>query len=414
MASSLAELFSPPRAQIGAPIFPGGDPLGQAVAAIRSAASVPIFDPDMFYANRIASIRRKVMREMNEANLSPDDGDAFYSAVGRRLMQLGDAQGSMEVFGQLQAWRAQQAANAALAEELAAQREKVDIARTEAVTNRLRLLAQAEGKTLFERIRNKPESEWTQWDRDYMARYTAMGRGADRTMFQQLDAEYQDAKDAYTANPTLDHAIDVAMRSISREAAIGEGTAAGRERRKEDIRNMAAAAMSFRATAERLSSRMLAEPDLNTVFATGSRFAENFMANANSIARAMGREIKETNPERYSAIRKLGIANQQLKGAALGLALTYAAVMGLGSGRDLSDSDVTRALEQIGMKNASYPVFAAALDEANQQILDRLAGRLASYTGELHVAESPIFENSTLTNAEILRLIRMLEPHLKE
>lgn len=137
----LPELF-PGRQQVfhQQPVV-GGDPFSQAVGSIGAAARGPIMDTQAAASNQSQRIRERVMKEAIEKDLAPDDGDAFFSFVGRRLGELGDFQGASLTARQAATMRAEkQAADAAARQqgfENAMDMQAAEVSAFNAETNRL-------------------------------------------------------------------------------------------------------------------------------------------------------------------------------------------------------------------------------------------------------------------------------------
>jgi len=74
-----------------------GDPISEAIAAIRGGIQSSAIDFQALGRNQDVNAREKVMQEALEQDLSPEDGEKFFGYVSRRLMELGDAEGSLMV-----------------------------------------------------------------------------------------------------------------------------------------------------------------------------------------------------------------------------------------------------------------------------------------------------------------------------
>lgn len=197
----------------------------------------------------------------------------------------------------------------------------------------------------------------------------------------------------YESSGDLNDLLDAASMRIKADTT----TTADKSKRLSAVRNQAASVKAFRSTAERLSETLQADPTVITDPAKLAGFANEAAANvrgaANLAIRAFGAKVDPElgmNPEKYGVMRQIQTGSREVKTMILNLALAAAAAQGLGEGRDLSNADVQRAIDQMGGGSRDPAVILAGVDSAYQAMLERLESRALAESGELTIDTTPV------------------------
>lgn len=131
----------------------------------------------------------------------------------------------------------------------------------------------------------------------------------------------------------------------------------------KELRDQEVAAKTFIASAGDAIDLLESAPDVNTFVASAARVVNNIQQEAKAAGRALGMDIDSSllDPESYSQeFDRLGIQNQQVKGLITSLAFQAAAASGQ-SGREVSNRDVTRFIEEVGGSAADPRAFAQSI-----------------------------------------------------
>lgn len=157
-------------------------------------------------------------------------------------------------------------------------------------------------------------------------------------------------------------------RAVQRveEGKPGEFDLPKKERVK--LKNDEVAVKQAIAAADSLLDKLEANPDVLQTAAKAAGALAGFSAEIESAARAFGVDIPaELKDEALYAdtFEALGIEDAAARGAALDLALSYAAASGLGTGRALTDRDIERAFDRIGAGGLQTPEARKRVIEDN-------------------------------------------------
>lgn len=132
---------------------------------------------------------------------------------------------------------------------------------------------------------------------------------------------------------------------------------------KSELTNREVATRSLTATVGDMLQMLQENPDINTFVSSAAGFANNVAAEAMALGRALGMEdevSRLTNPETFSStFNELGIRNRQMQSLVQNLAYTVARSNDPG-GR-LSDTDVQRAVREIGASASDPAAFSRVL-----------------------------------------------------
>lgn len=139
---------------------------------------------------------------------------------------------------------------------------------------------------------------------------------------------------------------------------LGIGNAEARQMRDTEV-----AARSFVATANDAIQLLNEEPNINTFAARSASIVNNLQQEGKAIANSLGIGFDEAvlDPSAYGEqFDQLGIQNQRMRSLVTSLAFQAAAASGQ-SGRDVSNADVARFVNEVGASAADPRAFAQTL-----------------------------------------------------
>ena len=217
--------------------------------------------------------------------------------------------------------------------------------------------------------------------------------------------DFQTNMESYEKSGDLNDLYRAAISAIDADPT----TNADRAKRKGAIKSRVTGVNAFRATAERLSSVIAEDPTVITDAAKVAGLANNFMnetkAAMNILVRAGGFRIdpeKGLDPDNYPVMRQIQTGSREVKTMILNMALASAAAQGLGSGRDLSNADVERAIDQIGGGSKDPAVLLSGVDSAYQGMLTFLEEQAKTEAGIIDIDDSPIEQTAPTRNVDSL------------
>ena len=169
--------------------------------------------------------------------------------------------------------------------------------------------------------------------------------------------------------------VDEDGNIILAQGGVDELTRAQRGKEIQEFRASKRATKTFLAEAEKIKA--VATPEALGAVGGVARFADNVAAQTAGVLRA----FNKTAPADLSPDRIVELAGKSagMQTALFNLALQYAAAIGLGEGRALTDADITRALKAIGAKDASPNQLASRLDI----VADKVATRVIIEGGDI-------------------------------
>ena len=162
----------------------------------------------------------------------------------------------------------------------------------------------------------------------------------------------------------------------------------------KELRDSEVATRTFIATATDAIKMLDETPDINTFVASAANIANNIKQEARAVGRALGVEIDvgllepDTHADTFDA---LGISNQEMRGMITSLAYQAAAASGQ-AGRDVSNRDVVRFIQEIGGSSTDPRAFKASIrnvaDRTDRAFRINYATRLGKeFDGDLGIGQ---------------------------
>lgn len=146
---------------------------------------------------------------------------------------------------------------------------------------------------------------------------------------------------------------------------------------KQEVRDLRTAEIATKqaiATGNEIIDKMDADPDAFAKTASFANVVSGLGTEVEAMARVMGVNIPidVRDASQYAGkFEELGIKGTVAQGLALDLALSYAAASGLGTGRALTNKDIERAFDRIGIGGLRTPAARRAAVESVMGVLDR-------------------------------------------
>jgi hypothetical protein len=178
---------------------------------------------------------------------------------------------------------------------------------------------------------------------------------------------------------------------------LGIGNAEARTMRDTEV-----AARSFVATTNDAIQLLNDEPNINTFAARAASIVNNLQQEGRAIASSLGMSFDEgiLDPSAYSnQFDELGIQNQRMRSMITSLAFQAAAASGQ-SGRDVSNADVARFINEVGASASDPRAFARTLldvaGRTDRRFRIDYETRLGKpFEGNLGTADLPGFKDSS-------------------
>ena len=211
----------------------------------------------------------------------------------------------------------------------------------------------------FEKIYGEPQAK----KRDIVQVFPKQGESY--TAFVTPDGTFSDMR----GNPLE---LDDSDRVVEGSTLSGSEKDLGLSKTEiKELRGFEIATMDFLDTTEEALTLLEETPDINTFTARAAATVNNLQQEALAVGRALGVDIDEAliMPEQYEGtFDDLGIENQRMRSMITSLAFQAAAASGQ-TGREVSDKDVTRFIQEIGASAADPRAFSKTLkDVANRSI----------------------------------------------
>jgi len=179
---------------------------------------------------------------------------------------------------------------------------------------------------------------------------------------------------------------------------------------KENLTQTEVSTKQFIATANDAMDMLDASPDVNTFVGKASNIVNGLKQEAAAIGRSLGMENetleKLTDESRYdSQFAELGIESQRLRGMVTALAFQAAAASGQ-SGRDVSNRDIERFIQEIGANASDPDSFKASLRDVMSRTARNFkinyATRLGEeFKGDLGLREGPVINRDGSLNGRV-------------
>lgn len=176
---------------------------------------------------------------------------------------------------------------------------------------------------------------------------------------------------------------------------LGIGNAEARQMRDTEV-----AARSFIATAGDAINMLNENPNINTFAARSAAIVNNLQQEGKAIANSLGMKFDESvlDPSKYSGeFDNMGIQNQRMRSMITSLAFQAAAASGQ-SGRDVSNADVARFVNEVGASASDPRAFAQTLKDVASRTerrfqIDYETRTGAPFEGKLGLDSLPSFDS---------------------
>jgi hypothetical protein len=139
------------------------------------------------------------------------------------------------------------------------------------------------------------------------------------------------------------------------------------------MRDAEVATRAFVETATDAMNLLIEQPDINTFVGGAAALVNNLETEAKAIANSLGVSFDNNliNPSSYSSqFDKLGIEQPRMRSMITSLAFQAAAAQGQ-SGRDISNADITRFINEIGANSSDPRAFAQTLNDVTNRTTRR-------------------------------------------
>lgn len=139
------------------------------------------------------------------------------------------------------------------------------------------------------------------------------------------------------------------------------------------MRDAEVATRAFVETANDAMNLLIEQPDINTFVGSSAALVNNLETEAKAIANSLGVSFDNNliNPSSYSSqFDRLGIQQPRMRSMITSLAFQAAAAQGQ-SGRDISNADIARFINEIGANSSDPRAFAQTLNDVTNRTTRR-------------------------------------------
>jgi hypothetical protein len=139
------------------------------------------------------------------------------------------------------------------------------------------------------------------------------------------------------------------------------------------MRDAEVATRAFVETATDAMNLLIEQPNINTFVGGAAALVNNLETEAKAIANSLGVSFDNNliNPSSYSSqFDRLGIEQPRMRSIITSLAFQAAAAQGQ-SGRDVSNADITRFINEIGANSSDPRAFAQTLNDVTKRTIRR-------------------------------------------
>ena len=139
------------------------------------------------------------------------------------------------------------------------------------------------------------------------------------------------------------------------------------------MRDAEVATRAFVETATDAMNLLIEQPDINTFVGSAAALVNNLETEAKAIANSLGVSFDNNliNPSSYSSqFDRLGIQQPRMRSMITSLAFQAAAAQGQ-SGRDISNADIARFINEIGANSSDPRAFAQTLNDVTNRTTRR-------------------------------------------
>ena len=139
------------------------------------------------------------------------------------------------------------------------------------------------------------------------------------------------------------------------------------------MRDAEVATRAFVETATDAMNLLIEQPDINTFVGSAAALVNNLETEAKAIANSLGVSFDNNliNPSSYSSqFDRLGIRQPRMRSMITSLAFQAAAAQGQ-SGRDISNADIARFINEIGANSSDPRAFAQTLNDVTNRTTRR-------------------------------------------
>lgn len=178
---------------------------------------------------------------------------------------------------------------------------------------------------------------------------------------------------------------------------------------KDRLQDREVATRQFISTGNEALNLLNENPDVNTFVSRAGSVINSLRQEAGALAKAMGMDSEKaenlTNPENFGeAFDKNRIENPRMRSLITSMAFQAAAASGQ-TGRDVSNRDVERFIEQIGAKTADPEAFKATIvqtmKEADRNFrIDYAVRTQNEFEGDLGLPETVVSSNGSVVEGE--------------